>query len=1102
MRTLKVAGVVLLVVLSLPSIAWAQASITGVVKDPSGAVLPGVTVEAASPALIEKVRSATTDGNGQYRIVDLRAGEYAVTFTLPGFTTVKREGVALEGTFTATINADLRVGALTETITVTGESPIVDVQNVRRQMVLDNDMISAIPSSRSYNNLIQLIPNSVNQAGAPTDVQVVPGMVVFGGFGGRSNEGRVNVDGISVGSAFNGAGVSSYIADVANAREIAMTTSGGLGETEGGGPSLNILPKEGGNAVRGTFFTAAATSGMIGSNYTDELRHLGLTTPGETRKVWDFNLGIGGPIAKDRLWFYANIREEGSERTVPGMFANANAGDPTKWTYVADTSRPAVLAASYRITALRLTAQATPRNKFTVFYDQQMPCEGGAAPGFSGDACRTSGDNEVFAGSTAAPTPSASALAAPETAGYRNFGNRVTQAKWTSPMSNRLLLEAGFGMYRSRYGGGQLPGLETENLIRVVEACAGGCAGNGNIPGLTYRALNWFSNVNWNNQWNAAASLVTGSHNIKIGYQGALLIDQRKNFGNTEYLQYRFNNGIPDQLTMNINRFGIEQTVRSNAFYAQEQWTLGRMTVLGAIRYDRASSYFPEQTVGPVRFFPTAVTYPRTTGVEGYNDLWPRGGVAYDVFGTGKTSVKVNFGRYLEAAQNGGLFIALNPTGRLSTTTTRAWTDADRDYVADCNLLNSAAQDLRASGGDFCGANANLNFGTQVFDSTLDPGLLSGWGVRSGDWQFGASVQHEVLPRVAVEVGYQRRWLTNSIVTDNRNRAPGDHTEFGVNIPVDARLPGGGGGVLGGLYNVTPAAATLLTDNYQTLASTYADWSQVANSVNLNVTARMRNGLMVQGGFDTGTNRNDYCDVRGAIPEWTVILAQSPTNPWCDTSSGWRHPRDGTRHVHDSEGRGADRGHAAQRSRWPAGRELDRAELGHRRPQPPVCRPWRPDHRREPHRARNALRGTRDPGRHAVREGPEVRPHAIDSGDRPLQPRKLRGDPDVQPDLRADDHHVAAAEQRLAAADREVQRADRLLSEGSRLSASALRTGGVPEAGPRQLGPAFLAESPAWFSGSEGRPQTSVVSAGTPGTPSPARPSAPRQAARSCSPAR
>jgi hypothetical protein len=887
-------GVVLAVLLVLaPAAAWAQASITGVVRDSSGAVLPGVSVEAASPSLIEKVRTSTTDSNGLYRIVDLRAGDYTITFTLPGFTTVKREGVALEGAFTATINADLRVGALTETVTVTGESPIVDVQSVKRQMVLDNDTISAIPSSRSYNNLIQLMPNSINQAGAPTDVQVVPGMVVFGGFGGRSNEGRVNVDGISVGSAFNGAGVSSYIIDVGNAREIAMTASGGLGETEGGGPALNVLPKEGGNSLHGTFFVTFATEDMIGSNYTQELKDRGLTTPGETRKVWDFNLGLGGPIKKDRLWFYLNLREEGSERTVPGMFANKNAGDPTKWTYEADTSRPAVLAASYRITALRFTSQITPRNQFKVFWDQQRPCEGGAAAGYSGHACRKSTSDLVYAGSTAAPTPSASATSAPETAGYRDYGNRVSQAKWTSPLSNKLLLEGSFGMYLSRYGGGQLPGLETENLIRVTEQCAVTCVNNGNIPGLNYRSLNWFSNINWNNQWGGSASLVTGSHNIKFGYQGALLIQQSTNFGNDQFINYRTNNGRPDQITLNINRFELDQSVRSDAFYAQEQWTLGRMTASGALRYDHAWSYFPEQTLGVQRFVSTALNYPRITGVKGYNDLWPRAGIAYDVFGTGKTSVKVNFGRYLEAAQNGGFFIALNPTNRLTTTTTRTWTDANADWVADCDLRNPASQGPAGAvygggGADFCGPNASANFGTPVFDSTLDPSLLSGWGVRSGDWQWGASIQQEVLPRVAVDVGYQRRWLVNSSVIDNRARAATDHTKFGVNIPVDARLPNGGGGVLEGLYNVTPEAATRLNDNFETLAQNIGEWSRSSDSVNLNVTARMRSGVMLQGGFTSGVSTNDYCDVRAQIPEWTVVFAQSPTNPWCDTSSGWQ----------------------------------------------------------------------------------------------------------------------------------------------------------------------------------------------------------------------
>ena len=305
------------------------------------------------------------------------------------------------------------------------------------------------------------------------------------------------------------------------------------------------------------------------------------------------------------------------------------------------------------------------------------------------------------------------------------------------------------------------------------------------------------------------------------------------------------------------------------------------------------------------------MTYPRTTGVEGYHDFWPRGGVAYDVFGTGKTSVKFNFGRYLEAAQNGGLFIALNPTGRLSTTTTRGWTDANRNYVADCDLMNPANQDLRATGGDLCGPNANANFGTVVPESTLDPALLSGWGVRAGDWQWGVSVQQEVLPRVAVELGYQRRWLVNNVATDNRARAPEDHTEFGVMIPVDSRLPGGGGGVLGGLYNVTPTAATRLNDNYQTLDSNLGEWTQVANSFNLNVTARMRNSLVLQGGFNTGTTDNDYCGVRSTIPEWTVDLHPVADQPVVRHVVGMGHSDDGAGLVHDSKDRGAGCRHTA-----------------------------------------------------------------------------------------------------------------------------------------------------------------------------------------------
>ncbi|MEP7305221.1 MAG: carboxypeptidase-like regulatory domain-containing protein, partial [Acidobacteriota bacterium] len=304
MRKSRQILLVVSMILALPLSAYAQASIAGVVKDASGAVLPGVTVEATSPVLIEKARTAVTDGAGQYRIVDLRAGTYTVTFTLAGFSAVRREGIELTGSFNAAVNADLRVGALAETITVTAESPIVDTQSVRRQTTISSDLITAIPSARAYASLMQLMPNTVVATGAASDVQVVPGMVVFGGAGGRSNEGRLQLDGISVGSAFNGGGVSAYIADVGNAQEVALTSSGGLGEAEVGGPSMNVVPKTGGNSVKGSVYLSGVTKGMIGSNYTDDLKARGLSTPGSSTKVWDFNGAVGGPIKKDRLWFF------------------------------------------------------------------------------------------------------------------------------------------------------------------------------------------------------------------------------------------------------------------------------------------------------------------------------------------------------------------------------------------------------------------------------------------------------------------------------------------------------------------------------------------------------------------------------------------------------------------------------------------------------------------------------------------------------------------------------------------------------------------------------------------------------------------------------
>ena len=750
MRVLKGLLLVLTCLVIVPATALAQASITGVVKDTSGAVLPGVTVEASSDALIEKVRSAVTDGSGQYRIVDLRAGTYVVTFSLTGFSSVKREGIELTGSFTATINADLKVGTLTETITVTGETPVVDTQSVRRQTTISNDVISSMPAARSYAGVMMLIPATTTQAGGNLDIQVTPGMLVFGGAGGRNNEARIQVDGLNTGAAFNGAGVSSYIPDISNAQEISMTTSGGMGEAEVGGPSFSIVPKTGGNSIKGSLYASNVTKGMVGDNYTQDLKDRGLLTPGKLFKLWDYNVGVGGPIKKDRVWFFFQFRDEGSHRTVPGMFANANMGNPNKFTYVADTSRPAVTAGSWRNAALRLTFQPSTRNKFNVFWDQQMPCQGA---GFLGtkDGCRQSGDGEIICGAPGASNPPCTATAAPEIGTYlAGFGQRVQQATWNSPLSNRLLLEAGFGTYWSQWGGIPHPGSNFYDLVGITEQCTAGCANNGNISNLNYRSGTYRQNLQGTVGWRASASYVTGAQSMKFGYQGGYLYDNQFTYTNSQFLQFRVNNAVPNQITEQINSFPANQRVRYDSFYAQEQWTVGRLTMQGALRFDRAWSFFPEVTVGPVRFLPDAITYPATDGVNSYKDISPRGGVAYDLFGNGKTSIKVNVGRYLQAAQNGLAYGALRPSSRLTSSTTRTWTDANGNYVPDCDLLN------RGLNGE-CAAIGTAAFGTNAFTSDLDPDLRNGWGVRPGDWQVGVSVQQQILPRVSVEVGYNRR---------------------------------------------------------------------------------------------------------------------------------------------------------------------------------------------------------------------------------------------------------------------------------------------------------------------------------------------------------
>src|SRR5438477_826098 len=329
-------GTTLLVFLFLPASAYAQAAITGVVKDASGAVLPGVTVEAASPVLIEKVRSVVSNDTGQYRIEALRPGTYSVTFSLPGFSTVKREGIELSGTFVATINADLKVGALEETITVTGETPIVDVQSAKTQQTVSKDILASIPTSRNASGIQALIPGM----NTGTDSGGISGVLTGGAgtiHGGRGDDSRTYADGINMGWAGGSAG-GGNMPQVSSSQEVVLTTSGGLGEAETSGVILNVIPREGSNSYSGQFSVSGANGAMQASNYTQALKDAGLQTPQALNSVYDVNPMGGGRLIRDKLWFYTTYRQVGSNRDVPGMWINKNAGNPNLWTVDFDKS--------------------------------------------------------------------------------------------------------------------------------------------------------------------------------------------------------------------------------------------------------------------------------------------------------------------------------------------------------------------------------------------------------------------------------------------------------------------------------------------------------------------------------------------------------------------------------------------------------------------------------------------------------------------------------------------------------------------------------------------------------------------------------------------
>jgi hypothetical protein len=952
MRALRSGALALLCLALLPAAASAQASISGVVKDSSGGVLPGVTVEASSPVLIEKSRSTVTDGSGQFQIIQLLPGTYTITFTLPGFNTFVRDGIELSGTFSATVNGDMKVGALAETITVSGQTPLVDVRSSAVQKVVTKEIVDAIPTGRLGINLAALQPGIILGAGGgvgAANTNALTSQDVGGTagdtftdlsiHGGKPAEQRQTIGGLSAATTIRfGESLSSSPSFTAM-QEMSVNTSGADASLAGGGVQINYVPRDGGNTFKGLLFFSGANGAMQGTNFSTiaddpvtSLEARGLRVqPGALKAVYDFNPGYGGPILKDRLWWFATARWTKAENYVPNNYPNQNfvAGqtnplllNTTTMTYVPVTSdelRTTVGGGgNFWEQTARLTWQMTPKNKLGIYYNNKK---------------RTS--------TNATTTTSHEAL---NSSYFFPFSDNLVQ--WSSTATNRLLLEAGFWRHQETWGGKRAD-------ANIADPLAVGVTDNNPqtlVPNYVQLIQNYRGRVgatdtashNPNYRGNIAVSYVTGTHAFKTGIDlnGATRWADTSSVIPYSYVVSTLANngvgvGIPVPTSISLRSDGCtDPLVRQvngrlvgghtsiqpycptpaknkvsseGGFFVQDKWTIDRVTLSMGLRFDWFNSENPGYHLGPSLLTPNRNYDVPAFKTTAYKDWTPKIAAAYDLFGDGRTALKLNYGRYVlgQALVVGGL--ASQPGYNVQLTSSRTWVDNNRNFIPDCDLTNQLAQGPTLTGSqnqiDTCNApvGANLNF----YDDQLRPNLAVqddaryGWGKRPYSWEVSVSAQHELNQGMSVYGGVFWRWFGNFLVTDNTTGTVADYTPFSVTSSLIPASPASAGGEslpsainTGTFFNINPGVQV---NNLQGLSKTMFPGSNVYDrwfGYDIGLNARLPQGIIFQGGLSTGHQTTDFCDVQdpakagnNALVEMLVTANQSLAS--CHMAQNW-----------------------------------------------------------------------------------------------------------------------------------------------------------------------------------------------------------------------
>ncbi len=824
-----------------------ETAIAGVVRDSSGAVLPGVTVEASSPALIEKSRTAVTDGSGQYRIIALVPGIYTVTFSLEGFNRSVREGIELRAETILPVNAELRVGALAESVTVTGTSPVVDLQTVSSVTVMTREILDVAPISRNLQTVGILIPGTSLQGSAQAVTRDVGGSsqgdqypLTYRG----STASVTSVDGMRV-SVVVASGQYGLFQNDGGAQEISYNTGADSAEMGQAGLRINVVPREGGNTFRGTVssnFTGG--DGWNAYNLSDDLAARGITSVSRIRHVYDFNPVFGGPIKRDRFWFLTTGRWLGVTKTATDTYYDA---DPRFWMYAPDQGHEGYDDSRQTSFLNRLTWRVTDSNKVTGYIDKQTKYIG-----------------HIAVSSTNVPEAS-SCQCLP----YQWVGN----VKWTSTLSPRLLLESGWGVYNVEW--------DYENqddvpltAFRINDQITGR---NHGAPGSQQR------NISSLHSYTAKLSWVTGTHTLSGGLNGSLgsynVITTR---GNGDVSEMRYGTiGVgapgadatgygPNRITLNLPTENFNKIDGDNGFWVTDRMTYKRATITAGLRFDWFLGSVGDSAVLPNRWT-DAATYEGFGDSPSWRDLSPRLGFAYDLFGNGKTALKVGASKYLNA-ETVSTASSINPINTLTGTINLTWTDINGDHTIfnpDGTVQDKDLRNGNPTQDELAPIPPSSTFGQLVPSTTItDPKVRNGFGSRGYSWEFSGGVQHELLPRLSVSFNYYHRPTNlNDVSTDNINVGPEHYIgPYCALVPTDPRLPQGGGWQLCDIWQLAPAAFNIPTQNVQTFTNTHlenanSDLKRITynHGYDLTVNARTPFGTLFQGGINADRSVNDTC---------------------------------------------------------------------------------------------------------------------------------------------------------------------------------------------------------------------------------------------------